>query len=383
MNNQNLTPAEKISKAKIKLITGTPPQPFFACLMIRLSFKEDKTCPTMSTDGKSIFWSAKFVETLEIEEITGVIAHEILHCAFLHFARMKGRNHKLWNIACDLAINPILLEAGFKLPNGCLNDYKYHGQSAEEIYSALQDTKEEDLPKGNRPGEVYPPQNESGDEGNEPGEETGESAGNALKKEWTIATVQASILAKKQDKMPAGLKRLINESLEPKVSWKSILRELLQNLRKDDYSWSRPNRRMLGSGFILPSLHSESTPPIVVAVDTSGSINERILNEFLSEIESIASELKPEKIILMDCDTEVHNIWELEPGDDIPRKFTGGGGTDLTNIFTKLEEFGDNIACIIILTDLETPFPLTEPFPIIWATKSNLIAPIGTTIKIE
>src|SRR5206468_2698134 len=72
---------------------------------------------TVAVDGRELRYNPWFVTDLQTEELVGVLAHEAMHCALAHMSRRGTRDLVLWNIACDLAINPLLLDAGIKLPD--------------------------------------------------------------------------------------------------------------------------------------------------------------------------------------------------------------------------------------------------------------------------
>jgi len=96
---------------------------------------------------------------------------------------------------------------------------------------------------------------------------------------------QAVSVARCQGKFPQCLARLINEALHPTVPWQEVLRNFFRDVAKDDYSWSRPNKRFLQYDIYVPSLVSPSLGEIVVALDTSGSITQKLLAEFLAEVQ--------------------------------------------------------------------------------------------------
>ncbi len=75
---------------------------------------------------------------LTLEQTQFVLAHEALHCALSHFARRQHRIKHRWDVACDLAINPILIEEGMTAVPGALYNIGYEGMMAEEIYPAGQ-----------------------------------------------------------------------------------------------------------------------------------------------------------------------------------------------------------------------------------------------------
>lgn len=111
--------------------------PFFGSLALRLRLKADPTCADMWTDGKTLGYNPAFSTALSQKSLVGAMAHEVLHLAFGHHLRRKGREAKLWNRACDLAINHILVESGFILPQGFAHNPAYAGMNADEIFDAL------------------------------------------------------------------------------------------------------------------------------------------------------------------------------------------------------------------------------------------------------
>ena len=129
-----MTAQIKIKQALAHLIAANP---FWAYLALRLEIVEDATCDTAWVDGRSLGYNPEFVLGLTNPQVRGLICHEIMHVAMGHCWRRQGRDQKKWNVACDYAINPVVLEAGFELPEGGLWDDAYRGLSAEAIYGRL------------------------------------------------------------------------------------------------------------------------------------------------------------------------------------------------------------------------------------------------------
>src|SRR6201995_1974444 len=140
MNNR--VPSEvRIQKARTTLLLD---HPFFGTLLFRLGAKPSRMVATMATDGISLFYNPAFVETLNAAELAGVLAHEVMHPALQHHTRRGDRDHARWNMACDYAINPMLLDAGLTLPKDVLIDNRFRGMSAERIYNLIEeDDKQE------------------------------------------------------------------------------------------------------------------------------------------------------------------------------------------------------------------------------------------------
>src|ERR1700739_4242387 len=125
----------RVRKARTALLLD---HPFFGSLLYRLKDRESRAVKTMATDGISLLWNPEFVETLTAATLAGVLAHEVMHPALHHHLRRSGRDLKRWNIACDYAIHPLLVDAGLSLPEGVLIENRFRGMSAELIYNLLE-----------------------------------------------------------------------------------------------------------------------------------------------------------------------------------------------------------------------------------------------------
>lgn len=153
--------ALRIQKARTSLILD---HPFFGSLLFRLKGRECRSIQTMATDGVSLFYNPDFVETLNAATLAGTLAHEVMHPALHHHVRRSGRDPKRWNVACDFAINPLLVDAGLSLPDGVLIDNRFRGMSAEQIYNLLESESETEQDSGKEVGEDEPGGEESKDE---------------------------------------------------------------------------------------------------------------------------------------------------------------------------------------------------------------------------
>src|ERR1700692_3037329 len=212
--------AERIRKARTSLILD---HPFFGSLLFRLKGRECRSIPTMATDGVSLFFNPEFVETLNSATLAGTLAHEFMHPALHHHVRRSGRDPKRWNVACDFAINPLLVDAGLSLPDGILLDNRFRGMSAEQIYNLLESESETEQDPGHEDVDDEPGGEESknetspGGDSNEPSapvteggigqvldaplpdEETPTIEGQA--REWDVAVNQATTVARQAGKI--------------------------------------------------------------------------------------------------------------------------------------------------------------------------------------
>ncbi len=238
------TPASiRIQKARTTLLLD---HPFFGSLLFRLKGREQRSIPTMATDGVSLYYNPEFVDTLNSATLAGVLAHEVMHPALQHHVRRSGRDLRRWNEACDYAINPLLLDAGLSLPDGVLVDHRFRGMSAEQIYN-LRDSEAQpqsggrnssDADAGTGAGET-PEKQGSTDEPTAPETEGGigqvldaplpdEETPSAEEqaREWSVAVNQAVTLSKQAGKIPAGLARTLEGAAEATVDWRELLRRL-------------------------------------------------------------------------------------------------------------------------------------------------------------
>ena len=133
----------KISTARTRLIIDNP---FLGTLVLRLPVvaANPSWCETTATDARKIFYNPAYIDALDIEETQFALAHEALHCALSHFSRRGHRDKRKWDIACDLAINPLLQTEGFKIPAGVLMLDGFEAMTAEEIYPSIDDSFEEE-----------------------------------------------------------------------------------------------------------------------------------------------------------------------------------------------------------------------------------------------
>jgi predicted metal-dependent peptidase len=266
--------AKQITIGRTSLILD---QPFFGELVCRLNMKETSDVPTLGVDGRNIFYNPDFVATLSPALTMSALAHETMHCVFDHIGRRNGRNPKKWNCAGDFVINLVLRDAGFEIGKTWLLDDKYIGMSADQVYNLLPDNDE-----------------------SEPLDAIFDGDGNgnveSIAAEWKIATIQAVNAAKKSGHLPQTMERFLDDLVRPRVDWREALRRFVTQISRNDYTWSRPNRRFLSSGIYLPSLYSEVMGCLANGIDTSGSITQDILNVWGAEITSAWDTAKPEKM---------------------------------------------------------------------------------------
>jgi len=198
---------------------------------------------------------------------------------------------------------------------------------------------------------------------------------------------QATAAAKSCGKLSPGLKQLVEETLYPRLGWPDILRRFMEHVTRDDYSWESYDRRYISGGLYLPDLWSTSLGSIVVAIDTSGSINNKELETFGAILSDILESTNPEVIYVIFCDDRVQKVEEYTKSD-LPLKLEarGRGGTDFRPPFEWVERNGITPTCFIYQTDLYcNDYPPVPEYPVMWVISSNGARnniPFGESIRL-
>ena len=371
-------------------------QPFFGALALCLALVEDPACQNLWVDGVRLGYNPAYVASLDDLELRGVLAHEVLHVANGHCWRMGARDQERWNRACDYAVNPLVLNAQFKLPQGVLLDGRYLGKSAEEIYAMLrqeESSQQPDAEAGSGSGTEPSPQ-ASGQQPAPPSTGCGEvrqytgADRPAVEGEWRVAVNQAAKAAKMRGALPGDLEHLVEAALRPSVDWRAVLHRFAAQAARSDYSWKVPNRRYAHLGLYLPSLYSEAVGDAVFVRDSSGSVFDETQRQFAAEIIAVHQHLQPARLIVIDCDTRVTQVQIFERDEVVDlRPLKGGGGTSFKPPFVWLEQEGIEPAFLVYLTDLYGPFPAAAPaYPALWASVTPLdriaAPPFGECVEV-
>lgn len=387
----------RITAARTRLLLDFP---WFGSLAMRLQIEPTDQVKTFATDGTRLLYNPATAATYSDAELTGVMGHEVMHCALLHPYRRANRDHKLWNVATDYAINAEIIRSGLKLPAGILIDPQYDGLSADVIYAQLsKQQQQQGQPQPDPNGSSSAPQQGQGQGQGQPAPDTGtvedappvpdqpapDQSQPMTATDWQIAAEQASDVAKGCGKMPGGMDRAVKQSRQQPADWRAILREFVEHTVPSDYSWLSPNRRQIANGVYLPGVTKENLGVIAVAVDTSGSIDARLLAAFSQELTAIAHETRPEVITVLYCDAQVQKTEEFATDDEITLHAAGGGGTRFTPVFDAVAAWEQPPVCLIYFTDLDCYDKPAEPdYPVLWATDLAVTkdGPFGQTVRL-
>ena len=387
----------RLSKVKISIMRN-PKFALWSGLMTvgKTSVVED--VPTACTNGRDEQYGREFIKKLDDKELAFVVLHETLHKAYRHMTtwkRLHDEDHRLANLACDYVINlqlrdmdkDELLLAMPKRPDGKplgAIDERFRGMNAKQIFDIL---KEEQDEGGGGGGEGFDEHDWEG------ASSLSEEEKKQLEKEVDQAIRQGIIAEQKVVGKGGGrMGRDLADLVEPKVDWREVLREFVKATcnAKDTSSWRRVNRRYLSSDIYMPSLIGERVGHLVIGIDTSGSVGNAELAEFLSEVQSIAKDVHPDKVDLIYWDGEVagHEEYSASQVDSIidSTKPAGGGGTDPTCVMEYMKEKAIKPEAIIMLTDGYIGNWGDEwNAPILWTIVGNNrnYAPVGKTIHVK
>jgi predicted metal-dependent peptidase len=383
----------KISRAVTNLAFNNP---FFGSCLMQLKLEEKQEVSTMATNGTHVYWGRDFVDSISEEEVRFVLSHEVMHVILKHCQNFEGKDPQLCNVAMDYVINPQLSEAGFSMVEGALYDEtgKFHNMAWEEVYRCLDDIQndreppvsmsegeknkiKEDIKKSTDHLEPSQAQSEAGK-----GEESDKID------DMVIRAATAQEMSGKGG-LPQGVKERVKAIREHQVAWTEKLELLVKAKYPEDFTFSRPNRRHIGSGLYLPTMDGHKAGPIAIAVDTSGSVSKQELELFVAEINNIINDIRPEKVYLMSADCQVAEVVEYE-SDHYFEDFdaVGGGGTSFVPVFNHVEKEGLQIDQLIYFSDMyvgDRDFPENHPdYPVIFCSSgSERDVPFGDLIKIK
>ena len=371
--------------------------PFWGSLLMSVRVEFSRTLPTFgATDCVRKVWlNPVHTQHLSHGQLGFVVLHELGHILMLSGARQNGRDMHLWNCATDYAINRMIMEIRhpwsrgplYGPPDGeypelglvkVLLDVRFQGQVAETIYERLASKMMPEsatitvrLDDGDGSGEVTIPDVQNHGGGIDihlpqaVSEEDLERVTEAVE-----GAVEAWRKSKKRGNVPGEALRVIERLEGEPVHWETILSQRLgHQFGGEEWDMRRPNRRWMSQGFIAPSVQREEPGNLVVAVDTSGSMDTRALGRFMVQLERLA-DIAPDTTLIV-CDAAIHDVVRpaqlrsyLQRG-----KLPGGGGTNHRPVFDWIAKSGLQPSLFVGITDLASRFPESPPpFPVLWLT---------------
>jgi predicted metal-dependent peptidase len=403
----------KLSAARTRLILD---QPFIGALVMHLTMLPAAWCRTTATDARAFYYNPGYIAGLNLDETQFVLAHEALHCALGHFARRAHRVKRRWDIACDYAVNLLLIADGMTPPRGALCNLEYSRLAAEEIYplipldaccEILDQHVFDDTPRVSRASTAKRAQAKDG--GGDPVEDESGSCDDRgmlqreddsgasselprpesaelqqLAQVWQSRLAAAAEMALRSGRLSAAWLRQLEHLAEPQLPWRALLAHHLMSAARDDYSFERGSRRE--GEALLPRLSSQEIH-VVAALDTSGSISDEEMRGFVSEVDALKGQVRA-TVTLHACDDKLcpHGPWVFHSWAPcaLPQEIGGGGGTDFRPVFEWVEREHARPDLLIYFTDAQGEFPARPPdYYVIWLVKGRAKTPWGERIQLN
>ncbi len=409
---------ERVLRARIRL---SMQQPFLASAVMRLPVRPvpgTSWCRTAATDGYHIFYNPQWVAALREDELRGLLAHEVLHVLFSHADRRQEREARAWNIACDYAINYLLIQRGFSLPEGGLISARAQGKTSEQLFAELMQQKQSSSGlsansggkgggNGKRKKLGGPVRTEDGlaDDSSDRVPDAGEDLIDA--DDPRVRAVRSAD-APDREQLSELRRELRQEALSRlngdgagafrtecqaddarRIDWRSLLRAHLSERIKGDWTSFPFSKRWVHRGLFMPSAGMQVPGHVVFAIDTSASMSLELLGGIAEELRAFR-EVFPCRLSVLQCDASLQSVEQFEAMDgyDIPEhlEMHGRGGTSFSPVFDWVDNQAD-VAVLIYATDGQGRFPQkAPPMPVIWLYtpphEPEVQFPFGAVVKV-
>ena len=358
---------------------------FCASGLFEMPHVEDNSIPTMATDGTKVLYNKDFVLSIQEPEIDFTRLHELFHKIMKHHLRIGNRNPTIWNFACDFVINPKVAELSYHgqhgnkshvitMPKGGLYDPKYKGKTEEWVYNDLE--KNYDVVEIGGGSYKLSPKDGKGDDIMPQGwgeftPSTKSTEDQAIESQEIDQQIMsnASLLRDIGQDSPSFVKDLLDKIKQSKVEWQDVLRRFIGGDNSEDYSFRRVHRKTYHSyGMFAPSSEKIGVGDIVVACDTSGSVSDEELSQFLSEIRAISEDMHPTSVTVISCDSRIRHIERYEKGEEIKDlNSSGRGGTCVQPVFRYLEDENVQFDTLVYFSDMYiNDYPKEFDKPLLW-----------------
>ena len=350
-------------------------RPFYGDILLRLPIVHDDSVETACTDGRSIRWSAHFFGTLTTEQRRYVLMHEVFHVLLRHPLRVNARDPKIWNVAADIIVNNMCDKLAYDVkanpalrmdrpPDGIFR-ITDQDATADNLYEIIRAENKK------KPGKkfIMLRKNYRSSRGSAndleavplPAEDL--TGGVSLSEEEAEALAQqiASMIraAAEHDRGTSGSffipRELLSLTRSKPLDWRKILKDFLSEVQADETSYATPERKYLHMDLILPGhgLSEEGELESVWAfVDSSGSVSQAELNEFLTQLYRIAKDFRCEMNIAY-WDTSVTDVYEKLRTEKqvLTAQPKHSGGTDINCVYRFVHDRHLKPLVSLILTD--------------------------------
>ncbi|HVB47976.1 MAG TPA: VWA-like domain-containing protein [Burkholderiales bacterium] len=394
----------RIATARARLVLE---RPFLGELALHLEPQARAGEVRLGTDGRRVFFDPETALAAPLAELQFALAHQALHLALGHFARRRHRLARLWELACDYAVNQLLVDDGMTPPPHALLDPAFRGLAAEEIYPLLAAdargaTLDRHAPGASSaalhsrararraPDAVQPEEGflEAHREGlDELAARAAPLEAEGIDERWSQRLAASALTASRAGRLNPHWQRALGELARPRLPWRALLARFLTSIAPEDYGYERPGRRQESAGGAIFPGRIGRLAHLVVALDTSGSIGRGELEEFLDELDALHGQLRA-RVVLTACDAELapHAPWTFEPWERIalPEHVGGGGGTRFTPVFDWVRDAAWRPDALLYFTDALGEFPELAPqYPVLWIVKGRGEVPWGERVQLN
>ena len=365
--------------------------PFFGSIAADVEYQETEDIKSIKSDGRNIFYNPKYMSCLSAADQIFVLAHELCHIAFEHTSRGKGKDPMIWETATDAIINQMLKRDGLDIIAGGIDYPEAIDYDAEQYYEILLKEKldmellfgkleGQENPAGGGGNGEQPPESDDSEDDSEDEDNNDESDQVLLPAEDDSDNEDSeddehALVEEKESKAGNAVNRdtrIVEEigNCQPVIDWRLILLDTI-NYGVD---WSYTNA-VLENGIVRPVLEEMPVPETEIVLDTSWSVDEELLRNFLRECKNILTFSK----LKAGCfDTVFYGFHDIRTVQDIENMpFQGGGGTDFN---VAAEAFTLRVDNRIIFTDGQAPMP-DKFLKAIWVVYGDeTIEPAGGTV---
>ena len=358
--------------------------PFFGSLLMHLKLALSK-CKTAYTDMERLVFDPDFLAQLNNEELIFVMNHEVLHVALFHCVRAKGHQTFLFNVACDIVVNSILMRAmdvehfyiqGEEVIHKAPDGKEGYWYDVETVYKMLAEN-----------GEVQGISEKGRFDSHSEWEKAQEFPSLLDRWEQHLQEAKASTCGVRM--IPHVVRNMIeNKDYRSKHNWRQVLERYVQYHFHDfDYTYRPPNAACLEQGFVIPSFKmtaEETLEKIWFFIDTSASVTDTELTMVFMELQQILMQYPGMTGYISFFDTKVTQPEQFQSIRELSKiKPKGGGGTSFDVIFEYIKENRAKYdpKAIVIVTDGHANFPFqseSKGIPVLWImVESGVVPPWG------
>lgn len=374
-------------------------EPYYGFFLIMLNKIWRNNVPTAGVSKNGINYqltiNEKFWESLNEQHQMGLLKHELLHIAFGHLISFNSfSNKKLANVAMDMEINQYIDPK--YLPEGGIDINNYEDLDLDRkagcryYYDKLQQLKNEKDKNGTCGNEQMDKLLDNIDSGNIPDHSTWEEFDDLSEAEKKLIEKQLQkVLSdakeqtiKKRGNVPGEIEGviIIEEIVRPKFDWRSYVRRFSGTSTKVFTKKIRrkENRRYDEN----PGLKIKMKQHMLLAIDTSGSVSDTELTEFMNEIHHIYK--AGVDITIVQCDTSINSIEEYKGKNELNVK--GRGGTEFDPVLDYYNANQKKYTSLVYFTDGECYTSVKPKGRVLWvlSERSHMNEDLpGHVIKLE